>query len=118
MKRIIVALSLCLALFLTACGGPDAGRVYSKNYYPEHYKTVQVNDYAYLCQMEYVYHANGGKGGYQNVCSNRLVGSHPEQRVEPACYEIKFKDEEGNKGDDCVGKDTYNSLEIDDWYEK
>jgi hypothetical protein len=116
-KKFLVALALSLALFLTACG-VDAGNVYAKNYYPEHYKTVSVDDYAYLCQYEYDYMANGGKGGYRNVCKNRWTGSHNEQRVVPACWEVKFKNEEGDKGKQCVGQETYDNLEIGDWYEK
>lgn len=108
MKKILVALAFLFTL--TACGGPESGTVYAKEYIPAHtaYRTVQ--DY-----MQQAYYDPNLK-----MWTTRQVwmGSHKESYVEPECYWVKFKNDEGDKGDDCVGQDRYNSINEGDHFEK
>lgn len=117
MKKFIVAFVTILAMFSMSACAPDSGNVYAKEYHEGYYKTVSVDDYHYSCNYEYD-PFKGENGGFRNVCKDRWVGSHNEQRWVEECYEVKFKNEDGDKGDDCVGRDRYEALNIGDFFEK
>lgn len=99
---------LLLLFSLMACGGPESGEVYSKDYLPESiaYRTVQ--DY----QLQPYYDPNLKMWTTRQV----WIGSHEEPYTEAECYEIRFRDDDGNTGADCVGKTRWDSLSIGTWY--
>lgn len=41
-----------------------------------------------------------------------------EYDFEDITWCIWFENESGAEGDDCIGKDEYEELEVGDWYEK
>lgn len=109
-KTIGVIIVITLLFVLVACGGPTEGFVYAKDHIPEHIEYETVQDYIWTCQPNY-----DGKGC---TMKQTWVGSHKEPYVEPECYWIGFEDQDGKRGEDCIGKTRWETIEVGDYYEK
>lgn len=108
------ALAILACFFIFAACGADDGTIYDKQHHEGYYKTVSVDDYMYLCTPQY----DPVSGSVRNDCRNQWVGSHNEQRWVEECYEIKFRNSDGDEGSDCVGEALYNDLDLGDYYKK
>jgi hypothetical protein len=113
-KRIWIAvagivLALVLLTLFTACG-VKAGEVYDKSYHPSETYYVMVDDY-----MQQPYYDPNLK---QWMNRQVWIGQHQEQRTRPECYQVKFQNDDGDKGDNCVSADEYETIDIGDWYEE
>ena len=111
MKKFVPAVALSLAgmVVFTACG-PESGTVYAKQFTPGHYTTEQVADYIPICQYD--------PNLKMTTCRQQFIGYHDSQRWHDDCYALFFKNDEGDKGDDCVPQSTYDSTDIGDFYSK
>lgn len=110
-----VLIVLALAFAFTACG-VNAGEVYDKTYEPARSWEVEEADYQYTCYPA-VRYVNGKPQSYQD-CQSRFVGYKTVTKHSEECYRIMFRNDDGDKGEDCVGEGRYNEIEIGDWYEK
>ena len=104
MRKTVAALVAALLFTLAACGA-SAGEVYDKTHHEGYYKTVMVDDYIWLPKAD-------------GTLEQRWVGQHEEQRWVEECYELKFKNDSGDKGDDCVSETTFDNTDLGDWYAK
>ena len=100
---------LTLLIVLTACG-PQSGTVYAKDFYPEHTESRTVQDYIWVSRYN--------PATKQTEMKQMWVGSHEEYYQVPDCWWIGFEDEDGDKGEDCVGKTRWETIEVGDYYEK
>lgn len=118
MKKIMIAVISAFILCFTVACGVNAGAVYDKELIPAKDWDAQEPDYRYSCQYEYGYNPMTGKYEFANICKDRQEGWKTVHHHEDACYRLKFKNEDGDKGDDCVSVGKYDSVSIGDWYEK
>jgi hypothetical protein len=112
-KKIAIAMVAIMLPFSFAGCGVDSGEVYDKSYEPARSWQEEEADYQYVCQYEYNYN-----GKFENVCRNRFIGYKTITKHEDECYRIMFQNEDGDKGDTCVGSERYETIDIGDWYEK
>ena len=103
-KFVMGTAAVVLGFVLSACGA-SAGEIYDKDYVPASSHDVWQDDSILICD---------GKG----VCRQQPMGGHWVTVYDPECYEVKFRNDEGKKGKDCVSESEYDSLDIGDWYEK
>jgi hypothetical protein len=114
MNRIALAFVAFLLPFAFVACGVDSGEVYDKTYEPARSWQEDEPDYQYTCQYEY----DPITGGFGNVCKSRFVGYKTVTKHEEECYRIMFRNDDGDKGDDCIGSEQYEAIDIGDWYEK
>ncbi len=116
MKKILIALVMTAAFALTSCGlGPvTEGEVIEKEYKPAKKWTEKVKDYDTKCKSS-TKRVNG-KTKTVRDCKKVFDGYDKVKRSRKACYQVEFKNKDGDEGEDCVSKDKYDSLEIGDWY--
>jgi len=109
----IVWLALMAVLLMASACGASSGTVYAKDFIPEHIEYHNVDEYMWVCKQNFDQKNNPGC-----TMSQQWVGSHKEPYTEPDCYWIGFKDTDGDKGEDCIGKTRWETIEIGDYYEK
>lgn len=118
MRKFIIAPVVALLFALTACAGTTEGTVYAKDYVPARSWETTEPTYQYVCQTKM--RSSYVNGQYQQQsyqdCQNQLVGWHQESHYKPECYKIKFRNSEGDEGDDCVSASEYEDIQIDDFY--
>lgn len=91
-------LAVLLALSITACGEDpvQSGTVIAKQYDDPDHWVERVDDYAYSCQYEYGMRPDGTYG-FGNICKDRHVGSHSEQRYDGPHWRLRVRDDKDSK---------------------
>ena len=114
MKYIVAIVTAVLLFVLTACGAVS-GDVYYKHYDDADVVTNYVQDYRQECTPTY---STAGTGTGGSSCRQVWVGSHPVQTYYPECYRIKFRNDEGDTGSDCISALEFDRIKVGDYYSK
>jgi hypothetical protein len=98
-----------LALFVfTACGASE-GEVYDKDHIAAYTSYETVSDYIVVCSYD--------PNLKINTCKNQWVGSHEEPRSHKECFQVKFRNADGDTGKKCVSEYKWNEIDVGDWYQ-
>lgn len=117
MRKFIIAPVVALLFVFSACDATE-GTVYDKKY--EAAKSWETTEptYQYVCQTKT--RSNYSNGQYRQEsyqdCQNKHVGWHQEHHYRAECYKILFKNQAGDKGDDCVSPTEYEEIQEGDFY--
>lgn len=105
------------ALAFSSCGVTE-GTVYDKSYSPEKRWTTQEADYDNVCTTKTrTSYVNGkSKTSTYQDCKRVFDGYETKHHRKAACYRLKFKNRDGDKGSACVSKATYTKHDIGDYY--
>ena len=107
---------------LTACGAPEAGTVYDKEFTPAKTWTEMVDVTEEECEWEtktktyYVSGKSKTKTVRELDCEDVVVGQEEVEKSSPDTWVLHFKDEDGEQGSAEVSEDVFNATEVGDWY--
>lgn len=105
MKRALLPMA-----FLIACSVTE-GTVYDKAYIAAHYEERSRARYEYRCEPSLNY-----EGEVVLDCGNKYAGQEHYQVWIEDCWELRFKNKDGDKGEECVPELVYKEMQIDSYY--
>lgn len=118
MRKFIIAPVAAIIFALSACAGVTEGTVYAKDYVPAKSWETTEPTYQQVCETRMrarTVNGNTQMESYQD-CRQKQVGWHQEHHHKPECYKIKFRNSEGDEGDDCVSPKEYEDISEGDFY--